>query len=315
MEFDVTQTLYDAIDASLNSTLSVNMAKVMLGVSALFGTFWLVQFTFKSIFWLYQGMTVAFREVVMEIAKVAVIAGLAWNISWYVQTIVPFVTGFPSWMGGILGGHEGEQINQVDTLIGSYVESLMTLIKAMSFDLFTSTFSEIYLGVQAVVIYLIAGVPFILVAVGSLITLKIITTVFLALGPIFIALSLFNHTRQWFFGWIAILAGFMLTQILFSIVLGLELSFINTVIIKDGVIDTTLKGNMSLLVYFACFTVLATELPGYAATVMGGAPVSTNGVGGLLTKGTGVNSAMKGYAGAKNIISKFSGHSKNNIKS
>jgi len=288
------------------------MAKVMLGVSALIGTFWLLQLTLKSIFWLYQGMTVAFREVVIEIAKVAVIAGLAWNVTWYVQTIVPFVTGFPSWMGGILSGHEGEQINQIDSLIGDYANSLVKLIKAMSFNVVTTSVSDIYLGVQAVVIFLIAGIPFILVAVGSLITLKIATTVFLALGPLFIAFSLFNQTRQWFLGWIAILAGFMLTQVLFSVVLGLELSFINTVIIKNGVIDTSLKGNISLLIYFACFTVLATELPGYAATVMGGAPVSTNGIGGLLSKGTGVGAALKGARGVKNFLGKYKGN--NNIQ-
>lgn len=248
----------------------------------------------------------------MEIAKVAVIAGLAWNIPWYVKTIVPFVTGFPSWMGGVLSGHEGEQINQIDTLIGDYADSLVKLIKAMNFNLLTTSFSDIYLGIQAVVIFLIAGVPFILVAVGSLITLKLITTVFLALGPIFISLALFNQTRHWFLGWVSVLAGFMLTQILFSVVLGLELSFINTVIIKNGVIDTSLKGNISLLIYFACFTALATELPGYAATVMGGAPVSTNGVGGMLRKGIGINAAMNGARGVQNLLSKYKG--KNNIQ-
>lgn len=312
MGFYVTQTLYQAIDAILQSTLLVNVAKVMLGLTALIGTFWLLQLTLKSIFWLYQGMTVAFREVVMEIAKVAVIAGLAWNIPWYVKTIVPFVTGFPSWMGGVLSGHEGEQINQIDTLIGDYADSLVKLIKAMNFNLLTTSFSDIYLGIQAVVIFLIAGVPFILVAVGSLITLKLITTVFLALGPIFISLALFNQTRHWFLGWVSVLAGFMLTQILFSVVLGLELSFINTVIIKNGVIDTSLKGNISLLIYFACFTALATELPGYAATVMGGAPVSTNGVGGMLRKGIGINAAMNGARGVQNLLSKYKG--KNNIQ-
>lgn len=312
MEFDVTQTLYNSVDSSLQSTLVVNMAKVMLGVGGLFGTYWLLQFTVKGVFWLYQGMTVVFREVVIEIAKVAVIAGLAWNITWYVQTIVPFVTDFPSWMGGVLSGHEGEQINQVDTLIADYANSLFNLINAMSFDIITSDVSDVYLGFQAVAIYLIAGVPFILVAVGSLITLKILTTVFLALGPIFIAFSLFNQTRQWFLAWIAILAGFMLTQILFSIVLALELSFINTFIIKNGVIDTTFKGNISMLIYFACFTVLATELPGHASSVMGGSPASTNGLGGILSRGTGFSAGLRAARGAKNLMSKYTG--KNNIK-
>jgi type IV secretion system protein VirB6 len=314
MEFNVAAQLYSYIDSSLHSTLATNMAKVMLGVSALAGTFWLLQLTVKSIFWLYQGMTVAFREVVFEIIKVALIAGLAWDISWYAQTIVPFVTGFPSWIGGLLGGHESSQINQIDALIGDYANSLVKLIKAMKFNVFSAGFGKVYLGIQAVILYLIAGIPFILVAVGSMLTLKVMTTVFLVLGPLFIAFALFDKTRHWFFGWVALLAGFMLTQILFSIVMGLELAFINSVVIKNGSIDVSLKGNLSMLIYFACFTVLATELPMHAAAVMGGSPVSTGGIGGMISKGTGFNAALQGSRGALKIIDNIRGKGKNNIQ-
>jgi type IV secretion system protein VirB6 len=53
-----------------------------------------------------------------------------------------------------------------------------------------------------------------------------------------------------------------------------------------------------MLIYFAAFTVLATELPNYAASVMGGTPISSTGVGGLIGRGTGVGSALKMAKGA-----------------
>src|ERR1700712_1861544 len=124
MELHVAQKMYEAVDASLHGTLVTGTANVMLGVGALFGTFWLLNFTLKGVFWLYQGMTVVFREVVIEIAKVAFIAGLAWNVGWYIQTIVPFVTGLPAWMGGVLSGQEGSQVNQIDDLVVSYCINL-----------------------------------------------------------------------------------------------------------------------------------------------------------------------------------------------
>ena len=124
MELHVAQNMYEAVDASLQGTLASGTANVMLGIGALFGTFWLLNFTLKSIFWLYQGMTVAFRDAVIEIAKVAAIAGLAWNVGWYASTIVPFVTGLPTWMGGILSGQAGSQVNQIDALVVSYCENL-----------------------------------------------------------------------------------------------------------------------------------------------------------------------------------------------
>jgi type IV secretion system protein VirB6 len=314
MGIDVAQQLYNSVDASLQSTLADGIAKVMLGVSAIFGTFWLLNFTFRSIFWLYQGMTVAFREIVIEIAKVAFIAGCAWNVGWYLQTIVPFVSGFPVWMGNILSGEENTQINQIDTLISTYIVTLGDLIGAMKFNIFKTEFSDIYLGVQAVLIYLVAGIPFILVAVGTLFVLKVSVTILLAVGPLFIAFALFDKTKQWFWGWISLISGFMLTEVLFSIVLALEIGFINTVVIKEGVVDTSLAGNVSLLIYFASFTVLATEIPSYAASIMGGTPVSAQGFGGMISKGTGFSSAINGARGVAKIANKFKPKGKNNIE-
>lgn len=112
MELHVAQNLYESVDSSLAGILGSGTAKVMLGVGALFGTFWLLNFTLKSIFWLYRGMNIAFQEVVMEIAKMAFIAGVAWNVDWYIQTIVPFVTGLPTWMGECFQGKKEAKLHR-----------------------------------------------------------------------------------------------------------------------------------------------------------------------------------------------------------
>ncbi|GAO92494.1 conjugal transfer protein TrbL/VirB6 [Pseudomonas syringae pv. actinidiae] len=105
----IAQTLFGFVDAALQSALVTGMAKVMLGVGALFGTMWLIHFTLRNMQWLYRGMNVAFEDVAKEIAKMAAITACAFNLQWYVQTIVPFVTGFPNWMGGILSGQEARK--------------------------------------------------------------------------------------------------------------------------------------------------------------------------------------------------------------
>ncbi len=307
MDIQIAQTLFTAVDASLKSTLVGGTAKVMLGVGALFGTMWLLSFTLRSIQWLYMGMTAVFKDVVFEIFKMAAIAGIAFNVGWFVETIVPLVTGLPAWMGGILSGQEGNQLTQIDSMVVTYVDGLMKLTQAMKYTVFKSSLSDVYLGLQAIVLYLLGGIPFILVAVGTLITLKVATTIMLALGPLFIAFALFDQTRQWFMGWVSVVAGFMLTQVLFAVVLGLEIGFINTVIIKNGVIDTSLMGNIAMLIYFASFTVLATEIPNYAASIMGGASSGgVTGLGGILRKASGVGPALKmGGAAAKYLKGKF----------
>jgi type IV secretion system protein VirB6 len=312
MDFHVAQNMYDSVDTSLQGILGTGTAKVMLGLGSLIGTFWLLNFSLRSVFWIYKGMTTAFREIIIEIAKVAFIAGLAWNVSWYIQTIVPFVTGLPPWMGGILSGQEGSQVNQVDSLIVTYCANLQSIYDSLDFSILSM--KTTYLGLQALVLYLIGGVPFLLVAVGTLIILKVSVTVILSLGPIFIAFALFDQTKQWFWGWVSIIAGFMLTEVLFSVVMALEMSFINTVIVKNGVIDTSITGNVTMLIYFATFTVLSTELPGYATSIMGGAPVSTGGLGGIVSKGSGLGAAMNGARAARSMGEKVVAKIKNRNK-
>lgn len=312
MDIHVAQNMYTSIDTTLQGTLTTGTANVMLGVGALFGTFWMLNFTLRSIFWLYQGMTVAFREIVIEISKVAFIAGLAWNVGWYIQTIVPFVTGLPTWMGGVLSGQDGNQVNQIDALIISYLDNLQKIYDSLKFSI--TDLKIAYLGLQALVLYLIGGIPFILMAVGTLIILKVSITIMLALGPLFIAFALFDQTRQWFWGWVSLVAGFMLTQVLFAIVLALEIAFINSVIVVNGVIDTSLVGNVTMLIYFATFTVLATELPGYATSIMGGAPVSASGLGGIVSKGSGMGAALNGARAARSMGEKVAAKIKSRNK-
>lgn len=305
----IAQTLFDFVDAALQSTLVTGMAKVMLGVGAIFGTMWLLHFTLRSIHWLYRGMNVAFEDVAKEIGKMAFIASCAFNVDWYVQTIVPFVSGFPNWMGGILSGQEGMQTNQIDTLIVTYSANLLALISAMRFNIITTSFSDIWLGVQGVVFYVVGGIPFLLAAVATLFVLKVSVTAIVAVGPLFIAFMLFDQTKQYFYGWVSAIGGFMLAQVLISIVLAIEISFINTAMISNGVMNTSIAGNIAVLLVFCTFTALVIELPGQAASIMGGGPSA----GGLISRISGFGAAKRMTSGVASGISKIRAMGRNNI--
>ncbi|WP_426102985.1 type IV secretion system protein [Pseudomonas sp. PSPC3-3] len=305
--------LFQAIDTALKGTLGSGTSKVMLGLGASFGSMWMLNFTLKSIYWIHQGMDAVFQDVLMSIMKMAIIVYFAFNVSWYTSTVVPIVTGLPDWMGGVLAGNEGPATNQVDALINTYISSLDTLVSAMKFGL-TEDWSVMFYSVLVVVFYLMGGIPFISVCIGTMITLKAATTIILVVGPIFIAFALFDQTRQWFWGWVSLIGGFMLTQVLFAVVVGLELNYINNNIIKGGQIETTLVTAFGILLVFGAFTLLATELPNYAASIMGGTPSGgVSGAGGLLGKATGMKTAgrMAGAA-ARFVARRFKG--RNQIK-
>lgn len=292
MDVQIAQTLYQAIDEALKSTLATGTANVMLGAGATFYILWLIYFTMKSIHWLFDGLDVVVTDLVLTIGKASFIIYFAFNVGWYINTVVPVVNDLPVWMAKTLSSSGNDQSNLIDALIGNYIKAVEDTALAMEFNPFFTDFSVIALGLLSFLFLLIGGIPFLLVCVGTLITLKAATTIILVVGPVFIAFALYPVTRQYFWGWVGVIGGFMLTQVLFSVVLVLEMNFISSNIVKSGTVDTDLLSCLAILLYFGAFTVLATEIPNYAASIMSGTPSGgVTGVGGILGRGTGLGAA------------------------
>ncbi|EJZ4824892.1 type IV secretion system protein, partial [Salmonella enterica] len=188
--------------------------------------------------------------------------------------------------------------------INTYLNGLWEFIKNIDFDPIFN-FKESIASVLVLICFLLGGIPFLGVCVATLMTLKVATSLFLVVGPLFIAFGLFEQTRQYFWGWVSLMGGFMLTQIIFGIAITLEISFLNAFVLTsdpDGAMSGSFKGAFALLLYFGTFTAIATEIPNYAASVMGGAPSGAHGLKKLFLKGTGLGAAQRFAGSLRNRI-------------
>lgn len=290
MDVQIAATLFDAIDTATKTQMS-NVSKVMAVISALWGVFWMIYILMNSLYWYFMGITQVIQEVLMMMFKASIIMMMAFSVTWYTETVIPVVTDFPVWLGNTISGTGGTNNNLVDDLIGSYLDALVETVKAMDFSV--TNLKATFFGVLALLFLLLGGIPFLGVAVGTLITLKCATMLLLVIGPIFIAFAVFPRTQQYFWGWVGTLGGFMLAQAMFAVVIGLEISFVNNNVVKNGEIQTDLLTCLSMLLYFGAFTLLATEIPNYAASIMGGAPSAGSSAGGIVGRGTGLGAATR----------------------
>lgn len=291
MSIEVAQPIFDAIDNAAKTQMN-NISKVMSVMGGVIGIFWMIYIGIKAFYWYFEGLTVVVQDVLMTIFKASCVMFMAFSVSWYISVIIPTVTDFPVWLGNTISGNSDNNMNLVDGLLNSYVDGIKKLVTAIKFD--TSAFIVII----SLLLYLLGGVPFLGVAVGTLITLKAATTLIMVVGPIFIAMALFPQTKHYFWGWVGVLGGFVLTQALFVVVLALEISFINSNIVIENV-NLDLLGCLGILLSFGAFTMLATEIPNYAAAIMGGAPSGgVSGVGGIAGKALGINAATRMAQGA-----------------
>lgn len=302
IQVEIVAPLFDSIDATLQSTLVSGTARVISGLGMLYGAFWVLQITAKSLAWYWRGLNVAIEEIIWSTIKMAAIAACAFNIGWYISTVVPFVNGFPEWVSNKLSAGTEEQANLVDSTISTYINLVVDYCKGMKFNPFVEDLDKVLMAIVGLVFIILGGTPFFSIAVATLLTLKIATTLILVLGPLFIAFLLYDQTRQWFWGWVSVIAGFMLTQILFASVLALEISYIKTSVLPSGAESVGWTTIMAILLVFNGFTVLATSLPNIAASIMGGGGISTTSAGGLMGKTLG---AATGVGAAKKLAAYF----------
>lgn len=295
INIQVAQPLFDALNTASVKQMN-SITDVMAGIGVLVGALWTLNIAIQSLYWYFNGISTVISEFLTTMFKASVIIFMAFTVSWYTSTIIPVVTEFPVWLGNTLSGTT-QGGNLVDAVINSYLNTLVTLLKEFSFNPL-AILDNIGVILQ-LIFYIGGGTPFILVTIGTLLTLKAATTLILVLGPMFIACLLFPHTRQYFFGWVSTLGGFVLTQALFASVIGLAMNILNPAM-DDFSASISTSSSFKMFLWFLVFTKLATEIPMYAASIMGGAASSVGGVGGIMGKALGVGTAMnmsKGLGG------------------
>ncbi|MEW5291971.1 type IV secretion system protein [Erwinia papayae] len=278
MSVEIVQPIFTAIDNSLQGTLVTGTANFMKGVSLVFGAFWIIYILMESLTWYFKGMTVAIYEFFRDCGKVVFITFFAIGLQPYMNMVVPFVTNAPGEITQLLTGVSGGSTNQIDVLINAFISTAIKIAGSLNFNIFTSQISSIVAGVACFILFLLGGFAFLGVCVATLIVLKICTTVFLAIGPLFIMFALFKKTEQYFWGWINLVGGFVLTNILFGVVVALEINYINNNVISDsGLLKADWISVLSMPLIFGAFAAVAQVIPNYAAQVMSGSPVGDGG--------------------------------------
>jgi len=315
MDFQLVQPIFDAIDKGLQGTIATGTANVMTVTGGVFGSFWIITLIMKSIYWLFEGLDAAINDLFISIFKAALIIFFAFNVTWYINTIVPLVSEAPTGITQLLTQSESTAINQIDTLINSFIDTVIAVVGALKFNIFTTELGEVISGVAVFILLILGGFAFLGVCISTLVVLKIATTIFLAIGPVFIAFLLFEQTKQYFWGWVNLLAGFMLTNVLFGVVISLEINYISqNVMGNDGLLRGDWVSILSMPLIFGAFAVIAQVLPNYAASVMSGAPVGNpGGVKDMLNVG-GLGAARKIAGGAATLGKKVGASRRNRIQ-
>jgi type IV secretion system protein VirB6 len=184
---------------------------------------------------LLLGNAPSLRSGTLTMAKIGIVLALATNWPAYQTLVYDVAVDGPDQIaseigrGAVVPGSDGTlklRLDAVDRALvqlailgpGSYAPDQQTAADANVPPPPSAGFNAFALGMSRIL--------FLVGAIGSLVVVRIVTALALALGPFFVAFLLFSHTRSLFEGWIRVLAGAALASLTTVVVLGLELALI-----------------------------------------------------------------------------------------
>ena len=209
--------------ASPGSTLSVLLTGFLTLAIAFFG------------YNLLLGNTPSLRAGTLTMAKVGMVLALATSWPAYHTLVYDLTVNGPDQLATELGqgsgvpGSDGSLRYRLDA-----ADSAMVQLAILGPGPYTPDAQSVggtavppppFVGFNALALGS-ARIVFLVVALGSLVAIRVVAGLALALGPFFVAFLLFSHTRSLFEGWIRVLAGAALASLLVFVTLGLELALI-----------------------------------------------------------------------------------------
>lgn len=217
------------------------------------------------------------QEPILDFAframKLAIIVMLVKNASEY-QTYVTniFFNTLPQEIAQALNSGSAPSASTFDSLLDKGQAAATDIWSRASFPI------DIVTGVGGM---MVIGASFIVASIGYIVSLyaRLALAIVLAIGPIFVALAMFQSTRRFTEAWIGQLANFVILQVLVVAVGSLLITSIDTTFTQiQGYSDVLMRPTALCAICLAALYVFY-QLPGIASALAAGGATLTYGYG------------------------------------
>ena len=199
----------------------------------------------------------------------SVILGVAINAGTYTSIVVAIVTELPTELGNVISGTTSAPVtNGLDGLLDLYYNAMADLYEDIDFfDVGGMVFATLVCG-----ILLVCAIPFIIAAGAFILLAKIMSSILLVLGPLFIVLALFPATRQYFSLWVGQAVNYILMLVVLQILATIQIQFL-TDVVNTGV-ELNLMTSLSIGATSLLFFVVVLKVPDLTAALSNGLAIT-----------------------------------------
>lgn len=296
---DIFTKVFDKLNNSLNTFVSDTSSDIIASIAPAASQLMALYFVIYGIALLRGVIEEPVQDFALRVVKVAFITGVALNAGIYNGEIANFLWSTPDALANVVVGGAFTGNNSVNFL--DTVFSRMYDLGETFWD-YDSTGPSVDIGPKMMAIMVWAGGVILTGYAGFLMALaKIGLAVVLALGPIFIILTMFEGTKQFFASWLGQALNFTFVVVLTASTVMLILTILNSYLpnaISDASAEAGVSYALEALVITAIGCLVLMQMAPIASALAGGVAVSTLGAG------AAVYSKAKGAAGsAKDLAS------------
>lgn len=277
MSTNLFERIFANVDDALNTYVVDTVGNVVGFASPLFTSMMIVFVAMWGYLMMFGKVQEPLQDGVFRIIRIGGITALGLTVGTYMGVVVTFLQQGPEHISAVVSGSGGTSADTLDALFSQvFAVSKAAWEKGGVLD---GNFG-LYL---IALIVLVIGSGLTLFVAFLILLAKLMTTVLLGIGPLFIICLLFKVTQRFFESWIAMVSNFGLLLVLASSVGTLMTSLAQTYIDKlapneAAAADAANLGDAAMLcLVFALCILVVRQVPSVAAALGGGIALATQG--------------------------------------
>ena len=266
--------IFDEVNIVLDTYVLDTSTIIISEVTPIFTSLLIIWIAIWGYMLMYGKTESTLTDAFFKILRIGFILTLGLSVGTYSGVIVDFIFGWPEEIiAWVTGNPAGNLSGTIDALLDSLI------------DIVTSAWQKAGVFNGNIGFYFIAAIVggftvVIGVTLAFLILLsKIILSILLAIGPIFIILLLFPTTQKFFESWLASLMNYGFLLLLSVLVALLVVSLVNTIMAGLGTPNglATMYGAMKVSILLLLSILILRQTPQLAANLGGGIAIQTAG--------------------------------------
>ncbi len=291
MAYTIYTDIGTIIDRSL-STAMVHQTKFIMGwLKPIFNNVLIIYFALWGIAHMLGKIDELLIAGISRIIKISVVIAFALNITIYAPVIIAFVYGAGTQLSSVVmigGAPTADSLENLDLLLKVAFSLADISIEQLS------VYPDSYVYLIVALFLWIGSIALTLFSAFLIISSKMLISLLLIAGPIFIVLSLFEQTKKFTESWVGQLANYTLILFFVSIILNIIIEIVAEQV-KPLDAAKGLNDAAVIFIAFAFGTLILRQIPSIATAIGGGIAFSTMGA----------------FAGAVDRAQKVAGLSKN----